>query len=138
MSNLRLTFIASNFGPYNQVFVGSLLWDTGTNVLSELSLTGYGPFLVAPVLGPPRFSPPPANYPAGCLTFLNMGDPNGTRLQINFGDHGFLDQPLKPAPGTYNAPFDLWGSGPGNTPGNGYVVVTLATSIAPPPPENLQ
>jgi hypothetical protein len=142
MSHLRLTFLAY-FLPNNQAFTGSMLWDTTTNTLSALTLTGYGPWHVAPVLGAPRFSPPPPPptppnpYPPGCLTFLNMGANGATRLQINYDDHAYTDPPLLPAPGVYPAPFDVFGPGLGNLPGRGTIVVTDAGS-APNPPGNLK
>jgi len=142
MSHLRLTFLAYNF-PISQVFTGSMLWDTGANTLSALTLTGYGPCQVAPVLGAPRFSPPPPPptppnpYPPGCLTFLNMGATGATQLQINYADHRYTDQPLQPVPGIYLAPFDVFGPGLGNLPGRGTIVVTDAVT-APNPPGNLK
>lgn len=136
MSHLRLTFLAYNF-PNSQVFTGSLLWDSATNTLSGLTLTSYGPHHVAPILGPPRFSPPPGTYPAGCLTFLNMGATNGVRLQINYADHAYTDPPLQPVPGIYSAPFDIFGPGLGDLPGRGTIVVTAAATT-PNPPGNLK
>lgn len=136
MGNLRLTFLAYNF-PNNQVFTGSMLWDTATNTLSGLTLTGYGPYNVQPILGVPRFSPPPTTYPAGSLTFFNMGAQGGVELQINYGDHAYTDPALQPKPGVYPAPFDIFGPGLGDLPGRGTIVVTDAGN-APNPPGNLK
>ena len=129
MSKLRVNFLAGGFGflPVDATVFGELAWDTAANVLSHVSVTGYGPYKFLPAIVASSFSPPPATYPPGSLTFFELADASGTVLfQLNYGDRGYTDRPIIPAPGVYvSVPFDIGGSGVGrNAPGTGAVVVS--------------
>jgi hypothetical protein len=131
MSTLRVSFLAGGFGltPIDETILGSFMWDTQTNALSNVSITGYGPYQFDPAIQA-NFSPPPSNYPPGSLIFFEflaivpIGAGN-VIFQMNYGDRGYSDPPIIPAPGHYfNVPFDMGGPGLGrNLPGTGAVIV---------------
>jgi hypothetical protein len=133
MSKLRVSFLAGAFGllPIDETVLGSFIWDTTTNTLSNISITSYGPYQFIPTIIQTSFSPPPATYPPGSLTFFefaaNVADTSRDVLfQMNYDDRGYSDPPIIPAAGHYfNVPFDLGGAGLGrNVPGTGAVIVT--------------
>jgi hypothetical protein len=113
---------------------GSFLWNTQTEVISNVSLFCTGPFTFLPIVQSVLFAPPgnSYNYPAGSLIFLDFQDASHTiNFQINFGDHGYLDSPIVAGSGVYNhVPFDIGGAGIGNNPGIGEVIVTAAPEPA--------
>ncbi len=131
MSTLRVSFLAGAFGlmPNDETILGSFLWDTQTNTLSNVSITSYGPYTFLPGIQA-NFSPPPSNYPPGSLIFFEFlavvaGGAGNVIFQMNYGDRGYTDPPIIPAPGHYvNVPFDMGGPGLGhNYPGTGAVIV---------------
>ena len=121
---LQVTFTATfDLIPASETVSGSFLWNTQTETLSNVSLTGSGPYTFLPVVITADFAGPnfQNNYPEGSLIFLDFQDASHTvNLQINYGDHAYLDPPLFPGPGVHdNVPFDI-----GNIPGRGTVTVT--------------
>lgn len=114
---------------------GSFLWNTTTEVLSNIAISSVGAVTYLPVVQAVTFEPAgsPHGYPPGSIIFLAFPDVALTgNVQINFGDHAFFDAPLKPEPGTYSAPFDMTGGGIGVIPSSGEVEVA-----ATPEPRSL-
>ena len=113
---------------------GSFLWDTQTQLLSNISLTSSGPFTFLPIVQYIQFAGPNLGfvfgdccYPVGSLILLDFQDPTHTiTFQINYNDHLFTDPPLFPGPGVhFNLPiFDICGVGIGCNPGTGDVTVS--------------
>lgn len=127
--SLQVTFTATiDVFPAGETVSGSFLWNTQTQVLSNISLTSSGPYTFLPVVILVDFAPAGNgyNYPAGSLILLDFQDATNTiNFQINYSDHAFLDPPLFPGPGVHhNVPFDIGGPGIGNDPGSGDVTVT--------------
>jgi hypothetical protein len=126
---LQVTFSAGDFDTLGETISGSFLWDTQTNVVSNVAITSSGPFAFLSTIQFDGFAPlgNPYNYPAGSLIFMGSLDVTNTvSWQMNYADHVFLDPPIVPAPGVYSGvPFDLGGAGVGrNVPGTGEVTVT--------------
>jgi hypothetical protein len=124
---LQVTFTATiDMIPTTETVSGSFLWNTQTEVLSNISLNSSGPYTFLPDVIAVNFAPAGNfyNYPVGSLVFLDFQDASHTiNFQINYGDHAFLDPPLFPGPGVHhNVPFDIGGNG--NSPGSGDVTVT--------------
>ena len=126
-SRLRVSFGASGFGQTGEAVVGSFIWDTGTDEFSHVSITTCsGPYIFLPSVQKRTFAPPPPAYPTGSLIFFNFVDAGGAiNFQLNYGDHAYSDPPIIPAPGFYQGvPFDIGGTGIGNIPGSGVVIVS--------------
>ncbi|MGA7754998.1 MAG: hypothetical protein WCB05_19370 [Candidatus Sulfotelmatobacter sp.] len=131
MSRLRVTFLAGGFGltPIDETVLGSFIWDTQTNKLSQSSITCYGPHNFDPRIQQGKFAPPPDTYEAGSLIFFSFENAAGDVVfQLNYGDDAYPDPPIKPSPGIYyEVPFDIGGPGVGrNIPGKGGAVVVTA------------
>lgn len=144
MTRLRVSFLAGGFGllPIDETVLGSFLWNTQTNVISNASLTCYGPYTFLPSNPTVKFSPPPAAPYAAGIVFFEFADAGGTVVfQLNFDDQAYTSGPITPTAGSYtNVPFDLGGTGLGrNAPGTGMVIVTAANDVNTPvrPPSGL-
>jgi hypothetical protein len=135
MTRLRVSFLAGGFGisvalPNDETVLGSCIWDTQTNVISHASLTCYGPYKFLPSVTSAHFAPPPVNYPAGSLTFLQFKDAAGNFFQLDYGALAFGSQtPIVPnIPGIYGCQFYL-----NSAPGSGMVIVTETEDVPNPP-----
>ncbi|HVT97789.1 MAG TPA: hypothetical protein VHE33_09795 [Acidobacteriaceae bacterium] len=121
MSKVRLTFVA-NCGSV--AAGGSLVLDTSTQQFSDVSVFCTGGHHVAHKVSEAKFAPPPSQYPAGTPMLINMGDPNGVVVQLNYAIHGFTSPAIPMAGGfVQGIPFAV-NNVQGATPGSGSVVVT--------------
>ena len=122
MSKIRLTFVA-NCGAV--AAGGSLVLDTSSQHYSDVSVVCTGGHHVAHKVSASNFAPPPSKYPAGTPMLINMGDPNGVVVQLDYAILGFTSPPI-PLDGGFveGIPFSI--NVPGATPGVGSIVVTPA------------
>ena len=120
MSKVRLTFVAK-CGAVGAG--GSLVLDTTTQHYTDVLVVCTGGHLVDPKVSYKAFAPPPPNYPPGTPTVINIGDPKGVVVQMDYAIHG-SDSPAIPITGGYveGVPFSI--NVQGAQPGTGAVVVT--------------
>lgn len=120
MSKIRLTFVASCGAV---AAGGSLVLDTTSQQYSDVLVVCTGGHHVAHRVSASKFAPPPAQYPAGTPMLINMGDPNGVVVQLDYAIHGFTS-PAIPLNGGFveGIPFSI--NVQGAQPGTGWVVVT--------------
>ena len=121
---MAVSFWAGDFGQLPESVTGSFLWNPATNSIWNVTLNSTGPLTFLPAVFASEFATGSdgSGYPAGSIKFLDFQDSFGNNFQINYGDHAFLDPPLRPLPGDYKfVPFDIGFNG--NFSGTGEVVV---------------
>ena len=110
MSKIRLSFFAQ--GPV--LAGGTLVLDTSTEKFSGVKVFCADHPITAPTVWYSLFAKPgldtgsTVHYPDGTPLVLNIGEENGTTVQINYRDHDFTSEPI-PIHGGFvsGVPFDI-------------------------------
>jgi hypothetical protein len=108
---LEVTFAAIFGGPFEPSSVGgTFLWDTVAERLSDPHITdSFGNDYS--VISGARFATEnwANNWHVGSLTGFTFSDPGVASIQLDYGNHAYLDTPLAPLPGqTYHTGGGVW------------------------------